>query len=176
MKRRVPCLQLLEKPQINEINQDFRNITDLNSDKLKIYEILYNQYRTKLQSYKEQQKSLAQIPQYIIKIVGNYYSTIEDEHDVAEELVLMKRQKKEVLTKYQSILNSPNRTDLSVWVTNWQKVPTDAKRINLPEEEGLRPTQSFLESIYVGSIRLDFRFELAHLLCKVLTRGIQEIV
>lgn len=57
-------------------------------------------------------------------------------------------QKKEILTKYQSTLNSPNRTDLSSWITNWQKVLTNAKKINLPEAEGLRPTQSFLESFY----------------------------
>ncbi|TQS31572.1 hypothetical protein Golomagni_08142 [Golovinomyces magnicellulatus] len=70
MERREPCLQLPEEPQINEINQNFRSITDLNSDQLKIYEFLYNQYRTKLQSYKEQQKSLAQIQQYIIKTMS----------------------------------------------------------------------------------------------------------
>lgn len=156
LERRAPCLQLPKEPQITEINQDYGSIMDLNSNELKIYEFMYNQYRTVLQSYKEQQKSLAQIQQYIIKTVGNYYSTIEDEHDVAEELLLLKRrvqpsdwvQKKETLTEYKSILNSPDRTDLSSWVTNWQKVLTNAKRINLPEAEGLRPTQSFLESIH----------------------------
>ncbi|RKF56242.1 putative serine threonine protein kinase domain protein, partial [Erysiphe neolycopersici] len=156
MEHRVPCIQIPIEPQVSQINQEATSIINLSSEQLRLYEFMYNQYRTNLQTYKEQQKSLASIQQYIIKTVGNYYSTIEDEHDVAEELVLLKRraqpsdwvQRKEILIKYQSILNSPNRTDLSLWVTNWQKALTNAKRINLPEAEGLRPTQSFLESIH----------------------------
>lgn len=29
---RVPCLKLPDEPSINEINPEFRNVTDLNSD------------------------------------------------------------------------------------------------------------------------------------------------
>ncbi|CAD6501011.1 BgTH12-06711 [Blumeria graminis f. sp. triticale] len=152
---RVPCLKYPEEPLITVVKPTARLITDLAIDELRIYEFLYNRYRTELQAYKDQQRSLAFIQEFIIKTVGNYYSTISDEHDVASELVLLKRrlqpsgwvQQKEILSKYQFILNSPDRTDITAWVTNWQKVFTDAKRIGLPEAQGLRPTQSFLESI-----------------------------
>ncbi|RKF81620.1 Retrovirus-related Pol polyprotein from transposon RE1 [Golovinomyces cichoracearum] len=73
MERREPYLRQPKEPQINEINRNSTTITDLNSDQLKIYEFLFNQYRTKLQSCREQQKSLAQIQQYIIRTVESIY-------------------------------------------------------------------------------------------------------
>ena len=153
---RKELIELPDEPTYKTVKPSANGIKDLSMDELKIYEFLYNQYRTHLQSFKDQQKSLASIQQYIIKTVGNYYSTISDEHNVAEELSLLKSrvepsewiQQKEILSKFQTILRSPDHINISQWITNWQKVCTEAKRVSLPEAEGLRPTQSFLEAVY----------------------------
>lgn len=87
---------------------------------MRVYEFLYNRYRTDIQTYKDPRRSLASIQQYIIKMVGNHYSTIDDEHDISEVLILLKRQvqpsdwvqRKEILSKYQSTHNSTDRTDI----------------------------------------------------------------
>lgn len=37
--------------------------------------------------------------------------------------------------------------NLSCWITNWQKILTDAKRVSPPEADELRSTQALLETI-----------------------------
>ena len=149
-------LEFPVEPSVTTVDPQARAVTDLNSEKLKTYEFVYNRYRTNLQSYRDQQRALAVIQDFIIKSIGNYYSTISDEHDVAKELTLLKNRvqpsewvlQKEIQERYQSVLNSSERNDVCAWITNWQKVLTEAKRISLPEADGLRLTQSFLESVY----------------------------
>ncbi|KAM4067591.1 hypothetical protein HRG_001480 [Hirsutella rhossiliensis] len=101
--------------------------------------ILHTQYRSKLQGYRDQVKALASLQQHIVKTIGNYYSTIAEEHDVAKQLAL---------------LQSPNRTKIEAWVTQWQKVLTEAKQLGLPDVQDLRPTQDFLQA--VSSINAPF--------------------
>ena len=117
----VPCLKPPQQPQLSAVNSAATDVTALNSEQMRVYEFLYNRYRTGLQNYRDQQKSLSLIQQHIIKTIGNYYSTIANEHDVAKELLLLKKRvqpsdwilQRESLFKYQTILNSPDRTDIS---------------------------------------------------------------
>ncbi|RYO88740.1 hypothetical protein DL764_008693 [Monosporascus ibericus] len=69
---------------------------------------------------------------HIVKTIGNYYSTIDDEHDVATELALFKARAQptdwaheEVLERYYAVLKAPNRSKI----------------------ENLRPTRHFLQAV-----------------------------
>ncbi|XP_044716382.1 uncharacterized protein HRG_09914 [Hirsutella rhossiliensis] len=124
--------------------------------------ILHTQYRSKLQGYRDQVKALASLQQHIVKTIGNYYSTIAEEHDVAKQLALLQARvaptdwalEREVVQRYRSTLQSPNRTKIEAWVTQWQKVLTEAKQLGLPDVQDLRPTQDFLQA--VSSINAPF--------------------
>ncbi|KAM4061506.1 hypothetical protein HRG_013186 [Hirsutella rhossiliensis] len=41
------------------------------------------------EGYRDQVKALASLQQHIVKTIGNYYSTIAEEHDVAKQLALL---------------------------------------------------------------------------------------
>ncbi|KAM4067424.1 integrase core domain-containing protein [Hirsutella rhossiliensis] len=62
--------------------------------------------------------------------------------------------REEVVQRYRSTLQSPNRTKIEAWVTQWQKVLTEAKQLGLPDVQDLRPTQDFLQA--VSSINAPF--------------------
>ncbi|KAM4066285.1 integrase core domain-containing protein [Hirsutella rhossiliensis] len=105
--------------------------------------------------YRDQVKALASLQQHIVKTIGNYYSTIAEEHDIAKQLALLQARvartdwalEREVLQRYRSTLQSPDRTKIEAWVTQWQKVLTEAKQLGLLDVQDLRPTQDFLQAV-----------------------------
>ncbi|KAM4067439.1 hypothetical protein HRG_001376 [Hirsutella rhossiliensis] len=139
VKEGKPVLQQPVEPTFRQINHEASDLVDLTSEEFRRLEFLHTQYRSKLQGYRDQVKALASLQQHIVKTIGNYYSTIAEEHDVAKQLAL---------------LQSPNRTKIEAWVTQWQKVLTEAKQLGLPDVQDLRPTQDFLQA--VSSINAPF--------------------
>ncbi|KJZ70716.1 hypothetical protein HIM_09900 [Hirsutella minnesotensis 3608] len=65
-------------------------------------------------------KAIASLQQHIVKTIGNYYSTIAEEHDVTMQLSLLQARvaptdwafEREVLQRYRSTLQSPERTKI----------------------------------------------------------------
>ncbi|POR33092.1 Uncharacterized protein TPAR_06724, partial [Tolypocladium paradoxum] len=108
-----------------------------------------------LQGYRDRQKALSSIQQHIVKIIGNYYSVIADEHDVATELALLKARvqptdwahEQEVLERYYAVFKAPHRPKLNAWIRSWQKVLTEARKLDLPDTKNLRPTRQFLQAV-----------------------------
>ncbi|KAM4067558.1 integrase core domain-containing protein [Hirsutella rhossiliensis] len=157
-----PVLQQPVEPTFRLINDKVSDLVDLTSEEFRRLEFLHTQYRSKLQGYRDQVKALASLQQHIVKTIGNYYSTIAEEHDVAKQLTLLQARvaptdwalEREVLQRYRSTLQSPNRTKIEAWVTQWQKVLTEAKQLGLPDVQDLRPTQDFLQA--VSSINTPF--------------------
>lgn len=76
------------------VNAAVTDVVGLSMEELKRFEFLFSRYRTLLQAYKDQQKSLTSIQQYIVQNIGNYYSTIADEYGVPQELALLQRRVK----------------------------------------------------------------------------------
>ncbi|KAM4058300.1 hypothetical protein HRG_014627 [Hirsutella rhossiliensis] len=52
-----------------------------------------------------------------------------------------------VLERYRAVLRAPDRSEIETWVTKWQKTLTEAKKLGLPDTQGLRPTQDFLQAV-----------------------------
>jgi hypothetical protein len=98
---------------------------------------------------------MASIEQHIVKTAGSYYSFVEDHHDIATELAILKARvepidwahEQDVLERYHDILNGPSRTRIEDWITSWRKVLTKAKNFDLPDVTGLRPTRQFLHAV-----------------------------
>ncbi|KAM4064183.1 hypothetical protein HRG_012623 [Hirsutella rhossiliensis] len=157
-----PVLQKPVEPTFRLINADASDLADLSSEEFRRLEFLHTQYRSKLQGYRDQVKALASLQQHIVKTIGNYYSTIAEEHDVAKQLSLLQARvaptdwalEREVLQRYRSTLQSPDRTKIEAWITQWQKVLTEARQLGLPDVQDLRPTQDFLQA--VSSINAPF--------------------
>ncbi|XP_044717439.1 uncharacterized protein HRG_08947 [Hirsutella rhossiliensis] len=162
VKEGKPVLQQPVEPTFRQINHEASDLVDLTSEEFRRLEFLHTQYRSKLQGYRDQVKALASLQQHIVKTIGNYYSTIAEEHDVAKQLALLQARvaptdwalEREVVQRYRSTLQSPNRTKIEAWVTQWQKVLTEAKQLGLPDVQDLRPTQDFLQA--VSSINAPF--------------------
>ncbi|KJZ70079.1 hypothetical protein HIM_10540 [Hirsutella minnesotensis 3608] len=162
VKEGKPVLQQPVEPTFSQINPEASELVDLTLEEFRLLEFLHTQYRSKLQGYRDQVKALASLQQHIVKTIGNYYSTIAEEHDVAKQLSLLQARvaptdwalEREVLQRYRSTLQSPERTKIEAWITQWQKVLTEAKQLGLPDVQGLRPTQDFLQA--VSSINAPF--------------------
>lgn len=78
------------EPTFNTINARATELAALTADEFKRLKFLHVQYRSQLQIYRDQQKSLASIQQHMVKTIGNYYNTISDEDDLAKDLILLK--------------------------------------------------------------------------------------
>ncbi|KAH6995376.1 hypothetical protein EDB80DRAFT_537998, partial [Ilyonectria destructans] len=151
-------------PTAQDADPSMTLVKDLSPEKVKILDALLQQHSTEFKLYRDKVKALGAIQRLISKTVGNYESTIEgeDEDDIAKQLLLLKNKthstdwNKEdtILTQFQGILKSPERTNLSQWVIRWQKVLTEAQKINLPDVQGIRPTRLFLKA--VSDINPDF--------------------
>ncbi|KAM4067597.1 hypothetical protein HRG_012312 [Hirsutella rhossiliensis] len=155
IKEGKPVLQQPVEPTFSQINPEASELVDLTLKEFRLLEFLHTQYRSKLQGHRDQVKALASLQQHIVKTIGNYYSTIAEEHDVAKQLSLLQARvaptdwalEREVLQRYRSTLQSPERTKVEAWITQWQKVLTEAKQLGLPDVQGLRPTQDFLQAV-----------------------------
>ncbi|EXL64741.1 hypothetical protein FOPG_19005 [Fusarium oxysporum f. sp. conglutinans race 2 54008] len=77
-----PALSKPEEPTVQQIRPTASDLTDLTAEEFRRLEFL--------QTHRDQQKALSSIQQHIVKTIGNYYSTIADEHDIAKELALLK--------------------------------------------------------------------------------------
>jgi len=143
------------EPTHLDVNEEASNTAALTTEEFRRLEFLHLQYRTKIQTYRDQQKSLSSIQQYIVKTIGNYYSTIADEYDIAKELSLLQARvqptdwayEQEVLERYYTILRALNRSKTEGWITSWQKVLTEARKLGLPDAQGLRPTRQFIQAV-----------------------------
>ncbi|XP_044717191.1 uncharacterized protein HRG_09460 [Hirsutella rhossiliensis] len=89
VKEGKPVLQQPVEPTFRQINHEASDLVDLTSEEFRRLEFLHTQYRSKLQGYRDQVKALASLQQHIVKTIGNYYSTIAEEHDVAKQLALL---------------------------------------------------------------------------------------
>ncbi|KAL6406052.1 hypothetical protein AUP68_10613 [Ilyonectria robusta] len=129
-------LQPPPKPTAQDADPSVTLVKDLGPEKIKILDALLQQQSTEFKLYRDKVKALQAIQRLISKTVVNYESTIEgeDEDDIAKQLLLLKNKthsadwNKEdtILTQFQGILKSPERTNLSQWVIRWQKVLTEA--------------------------------------------------
>jgi hypothetical protein len=107
-----------EEPTYQDINQEAAGLAALTPEEFCRLEFLYSSYRTKCQTYQDQQKVMASIEQHIVKTAGSYYSSVEDHHDIATELTILKARveptdwahEQDVLERYHDILNGPSRT------------------------------------------------------------------
>ncbi|CAM1501614.1 Fc.00g035980.m01.CDS01 [Cosmosporella sp. VM-42] len=143
------------KPTHLDVNEEATNIAALTTEEFRRLEFLHLQYRTKLQGHRDQQKALASIQQYIVKTIGNYYGTIADERDIAKQLSLLQARvqptdwayEQGILERYHTVLETPNRSKTEDWITSWQKVLTEARRLGLPDAQGLRPTRQFIQAV-----------------------------
>jgi len=150
-----PALVKPTEPTTQQIRADAQDLADLNAEEFRRLEFLHTRYRSQLQSYRDQQKALNSIQQHIVKTIGNYYSVISDEHDVASELALLQARvqptdwahEQEVLERYYDVLKALNRSTIEAWITSWQKVLSEAKKLDLPDTKGLRPTRQFLQAV-----------------------------
>jgi hypothetical protein len=150
-----PALCCPTEPQPSDINLRAADIITLTDIEFKKLEFLTARYRTQLQTYRNNQKAIYSIQEYIIKTIGSYYDTIATENSVARQLELLQARlrptswelEKEVLARYKLVLKAPNRTKIEAWITSWQKVFTEAQQLRLPDTEGLRPTLDFLDSV-----------------------------
>ncbi|KAI8416050.1 hypothetical protein FOFC_02359 [Fusarium oxysporum] len=150
-----PALSKPEEPTVQQIRPTASDLTDLTAEEFRRLEFLHTQYRTKVQTHRDQQKALSSIQQHIVKTIGNYYSTIADEHDIAKELALLKARvqptdwahEQEVLERYYAVLKAPNRSKIDTWITSWQRILTEAQKLDLPDIKNLRPTRQFLQAV-----------------------------
>ncbi len=78
-----PALVRPTEPTAQQIRADALDLADLNAEEFRRLEFLHTRYRSQLEIYRDQQKALSSIQQHIVKTIGNYYSVISDEHDVA---------------------------------------------------------------------------------------------
>lgn len=143
------------KPDPSSVRQGATKITDLDQNQISQLNFLYARYNEELKLHQKQQKALLSIQQHIVKTIGNYYSVIAKEHDVAKELMLLKdrvkpsgwAQEQDILDRYKGALKGPGRTKTETWVTAWQTVLTEAQELDLAETQGLRPTYDFLKAV-----------------------------
>lgn len=143
------------KPDPSSVRQGATRVTDLDQNQISQLNFLYARYNEELKLHQKQQKALLSIQQHIVKTVGNYYSVIAKEHDVAKELMLLKdrvkpsgwAQEQDILDRYKGALKGPGRTKTETWVTAWQTVLTEAQELDLAETQGLRPTYDFLKAV-----------------------------
>ncbi|GAT31446.1 hypothetical protein UVI_02064380 [Ustilaginoidea virens] len=150
-----PTLQQPVEPTASTIKPHASSILDLDDSDFTRLQYMTNIYRTALQDYKDKKKALVNIQRWIIATIGNYYDTISQENDVAAQLYLLKQRlqpttwdhEKDVRQRYTAVLRSPNRTKISSWITSYKKVLAEAININLPDTQGLRPTQDFIDAV-----------------------------
>ncbi|XP_044717340.1 uncharacterized protein HRG_08848 [Hirsutella rhossiliensis] len=143
------------EPTHIQVNAQASDLGALTSEEFRRLEYLHTSYRSRLQTYRDNTKALASLQEHIVKHIGNYYSTIADEHDVAKQLSLLQARvaptdwalEREVLERYRAVLRAPDRSEIETWVTKWQKTLTEAKKLGLPDTQGLRPTQDFLQAV-----------------------------
>ncbi|KAF5677815.1 reverse transcriptase family [Fusarium heterosporum] len=102
----------------------------------------------------DQWKALSSIQQHIVKTIGNYYSTIDDKRDIAKELALLKARvqptdwahEREVLERYCTVLKAPNISSIETWITSWQRILTEAQKLDLHDIKNLRSTGQSLQA------------------------------
>lgn len=110
-------------PTAQDADPSVTLVKDLGPEKVKILDALLKQHSTEFKLYRDKVKALGAIQRLISKTVGNYESTIEgeDEDDIAKQLLLLKNKthstdwnrEDTILTQFQGILKSPERTNLS---------------------------------------------------------------
>src|SRR4051812_33326379 len=132
------------------------SIVGFSAEERDTYKLLFAGHKTQLAKYEKQRIALQDIQNHILSTLSrNNLSFIMDKETVYAKLTALKKRlaptdrarKLELSQKYQALKKAPRQGPLDKWLQQWEKVYTDAKKLELPEVQDDRPLYDFLLAI-----------------------------
>jgi hypothetical protein len=143
------------RPTFADVKQGAQRINDLNDAETRQYQALQSDYRDDRKEYEAKHKSIKELEKYVVRNIGNYLETIEKVKGLEAQLKALKERvapsdfarENEILDRYETVRKSAKSSKIEDWVAKWQKVLAEAKALNLPDVQGIRPTRHFLQAV-----------------------------
>ncbi len=151
-----PQLTEPTKPTPKDVKFEALGLTDLNSAQIELFKILRDEYRIELVKYERKRVALTEIRQLIISTVTRTNLTyILDSTTPYQMLTALKlriaptdrARELEATRQYRELQNAPNSQSTDVWLQRWEKMYTEAKKLDLPDVQKDRAIYDFLRTI-----------------------------
>ncbi|PFH57462.1 hypothetical protein XA68_15025 [Ophiocordyceps unilateralis] len=145
-----PC-----EPKASQVNPEAEGPEDLNGYEIHKLEFLYSAYRVQRMDFEKKERALSALNLVVVKTVGRYYNLVAGQQDVVASLALLKDRvqpsdwaiRMEARNRYRALLRCPDMSKIEDWVDSWQLALDEATALDLPDVQGLLPTQDFLQAV-----------------------------
>jgi hypothetical protein len=144
------------KPTPQDVKSDAHGLTDLNSQQIELFKLLRDEYKIDLAKYERKRTALTQIRQLIISTVSRTNLTYILEKTTPYQMLAAlklriaptdRARELETARQYQELKNAPKSQDTEVWLQRWEKVYTEAAKLNIPDVQKDRPIYEFLRTV-----------------------------
>ncbi|PHH70653.1 hypothetical protein CDD80_5871 [Ophiocordyceps camponoti-rufipedis] len=147
-----PC-----EPRASQVKPEAEEPEDLEGYETHKLEFLYSAYRVQKMDFDKKERALSALNNVVIGTVGRYSHLVSNQHDVVANLALLKARvppsdwaiKMQARNRYRALLRTPDVSKMEAWIDAWQLALDEATSLNLPDVQGLLPTQDFLQAVSV---------------------------
>jgi hypothetical protein len=145
-----------DRPKPSDIKEGVTTTVALTAAEREEFRFQRDDYKIELVRYQRQREALNNIKDFIITSVARQHlSYLENKTTVYQMLTALKKRiaptdrarKIELARRYRDIQQGPVNQDPDRWLTDWEKVYTDAVRLRLPEVQEEYPLYDFLNAI-----------------------------
>jgi hypothetical protein len=145
-----------DRPKPSDIKAGVTTTVALTAAEREEFRFQREDYKIELVRYQRQRDTLNNIKDFIITSVARQHlSYLENKTTVYQMLTALKKRiaptdrarKIELARRYRDIQQGPVNQDPDRWLTDWEKVYTDAVRLRLPEVQEEYPLYDFLNAI-----------------------------
>lgn len=151
-----PKLTEPTKPTPQNVKFDALGITDLNNKEIELFKILRDEFRMDTAKYERKRIALTEIRQLIISTVSRTNLTYILESTTPWQMLTAlklriaptdRARELEAARQYRELQTAPNRQNTEVWLQSWEKMYTEAKKLDLPDVQKDRAIHDFLRAI-----------------------------
>ena len=144
------------KPTPNDVKRGANGLTDLDAPQIELYKLLREEYKMEFAKYERKRIALTEIRQFIISTVSRtnltYILELTTPWQMLTALKLRiaptdRARELEAARQYRELQTAPNLQNTDVWLQRWEKMYTEAKKLDLPDVQKDRAIYDFLRTI-----------------------------
>lgn len=151
-----PILQEPRRPLPSDVKDGAVTLSALSAGDKGLFKLLLGQYKCNFAIYKQKRAGLNHVRNFILSTISrSNLSYILDKETLYQMLAVLKlriaptdrARRIEVARLYQDLKKAPRPHQIDAWLRRWEKICTDATRLDLPEVQGSRVLYNFLLAV-----------------------------
>jgi hypothetical protein len=142
-------------PCVQDVNRVATSVTQLKSEEYNELQYLERRYKDQVEIWKEKKRALVAIQEYINSSVSSKLREfLVDVESVYARVAELKSRvaptdaarRQELIRQYRNLLKPPRSNHMD-WLSQWERLSTEAIKLNLLDVQGSQPLYDFLSAV-----------------------------